>query len=33
MPILDIAMLSFVVIAAVIGLGWLIYEIRSEDEK
>lgn len=33
MPTLDIIMLGFVVIAAVIGLGWFVYESRSDDEK
>jgi len=29
MPTLDIVMLGFVVIAAIIGLGWLIKEMNS----
>jgi len=33
MPILDIAMLAFVIIVAVIGFGWFIHEARSDDEK
>jgi len=33
MPTLELFMLGFVVIVAVIGLGWFIYEARSDDEK
>ena len=30
---LDIALLSIIVIVAVVSLGWLVYEMRSDDEK
>jgi len=33
MPTLDIFLLGFVVISAGIGLGWFIYDSRSDDEK
>jgi hypothetical protein len=33
MPTLELFMLGFVAIVAVIGLGWFIYEARSDDEK
>ncbi len=33
MPTLELFMLGFVVIVAGIGVGWFIYDSRSEDEK
>ena len=33
MPSIQIAMLVFVVLVVGVGLGWFIYESRSEDEK
>lgn len=33
MPSLDIAMLGFLAVVAVIGLGWFVYETRKDDEK
>ena len=33
MPILEQFMLGFVVLVAGIGIGWIIYDSRSEDEK
>ncbi len=33
MPALELFMLGFIVVVAVIGLGWFVYESRSEDEK
>ncbi len=33
MPSLDIAMLAFLAVVAVIGLGWFVYETRKDDEK
>ncbi len=32
MPILDMFMLGFLVVIAIIGVGWFIYESRSDDE-
>ena len=29
----DLGLLVIIVIVAVIGIGWFIYEMRSEDEK
>ena len=29
----DVGMLVFVFVVAAIGLGWFVYEMRSEDEK
>ena len=33
MPTLELFMLGFIVVVAVVGVGWFIYESRSEDEK
>jgi len=33
MPILDMFMLGFLVVIAIIGVGWIILESRSDDEK
>jgi len=33
MPSLELFMLGFIVLVAAVGLGWFIYESRSEDEK
>ena len=33
MPELDILMLGFIALVAVIGLGWFVYETRRDDEK
>ena len=33
MPMLEIFMLGFLAVVAIVGVGWLIYESRSEDEK
>jgi len=33
MPMMDLIMLGFVVVTAVVGIGWLVYEMRSDDEK
>ncbi len=33
MPMLEIVMLGFLAVVAIVGVGWLIYESRSEDEK
>ena len=33
MPILDMFMLGFLVVFAVISVGWFIYEARYDDEK
>lgn len=33
MPSLELFMLGFIVVVAVIGVGWFIYDSRSEDEK
>lgn len=33
MPILEISMLVFLGIVTAIGLGWFIYDSRSDDEK
>ena len=33
MGTLDIVMLGFIVVVAIVGLGWLIIESRSDDEK
>ncbi len=33
MPTLELFMLGFVVIVAAIGVGWIIYDSRSDDEK
>jgi len=33
MPSLDIFMLGFLAVVAVVGLGWFVYELRKDDEK
>ena len=33
MPNLEIYMLGFIVLVAAIGVGWIIYDSRAEDEK
>jgi len=33
MPMVDLFMLGFLAVVAIIGVGWLIYESRSDDEK
>lgn len=33
MPSVELFMLGFIVVVAVIGVGWFIYDSRSEDEK
>ena len=33
MPILDMFMLGFLVVVAVVSVVWFIYEARSDDEK
>ncbi len=33
MGTLDLAMLGFIIVVAIIGIGWLIFESRSDDEK
>jgi len=33
MTTLDLAMLGFIIVVAIIGLGWLVHEMRSDDEK
>jgi hypothetical protein len=33
MPILELFMLGFIILVAAIGLGWFIYDARSDDEK
>ena len=33
MPMLEIFMLGFLAVVAVVGVGWIIYESRSEDDK
>lgn len=33
MPSLDIFMLGFLAVVAVVGLGWFVYETRRDDEK
>jgi len=33
MATLDIFMLGFLFVVAVVGVGWLIFESRSDDEK
>jgi hypothetical protein len=33
MPMLDLFMLGFLVVVAIIGIGWIAYESRSDDEK
>lgn len=30
---LDLAMLGFIIVVAIIGISWLIIESRSDDEK
>ncbi len=31
MPMLDMFMLGFLIVVAIVGVGWFIYESRSED--
>ena len=33
MPSLELFMLGFIVLVAGIGVGWFIYESRSDEEK
>ncbi len=33
MTALDIGMLGIIGVVAIIGIGWFIYEMRSEDDK
>jgi len=33
MPTMDLFMLGFLAVVAIIGVGWLIFESRSDDEK
>jgi len=33
MPSLELFMLGFIILVASIGLGWFIYESRSDEEK
>ncbi|CAA6800165.1 MAG: Unknown protein [uncultured Sulfurovum sp.] len=33
MPILDMVMLGFLLVVAVVGLGWFIYELRKDDDR
>ena len=33
MPALELFMLGFLAVVAIIGVGWFIYDSRSEDEK
>jgi len=33
MPALDLFMLGFLAVVAIIGVGWIIYESRTDDEK
>ena len=33
MGTLDLVMLGFIVVSAIVGIGWLIIEMRSDDEK
>ena len=33
MPSLELFMLGFIVVVAVIGVGWFIYDSRSDEEK
>ena len=33
MTALDLGMLGIIGVVAVIGIGWFIYEMRSEDDK
>jgi hypothetical protein len=33
MPILDMFMLGFLVVVAIAGVTWIIFESRSDDEK
>jgi hypothetical protein len=30
---IDLALLGIIVVVAIIGVGWFIYEMRSEDDK
>ena len=33
MPTLELFMLGFLAVVVAVGLGWIIYDARSEDEK
>ena len=33
MPTLELFMLGFIAVVAVIGVGWFIYDSRSDEEK
>ncbi len=33
MPTLEIFMLGFIVLVVSVGIGWFIYDSRSDDEK
>lgn len=33
MSSVDLTLLGIIVVVAVVGLGWFIVEVRSEDEK
>ena len=33
MTALDLGMLGIIGVVAIIGIGWFIYEMRSEDDK
>lgn len=33
MPRLDIFMLGFLLVVAIVGFGWFIYETRRDDDK
>lgn len=33
MPNLELFMLGFIILVAVVGLGWFIYDSRSDEEK
>jgi len=30
---IDLVLLSIIGVVAIVGIGWFIYEMRSEDEK
>jgi hypothetical protein len=33
MPNLELFMLGFIIVVAVVAIGWFIYDARSDDEK
>jgi hypothetical protein len=33
MPTLELFMLGFIIVVAAIGVGWFIYDSRSDEEK